>query len=178
MELFSNFHMTLPIKHKHFIMRITRGRQFTPIEKMVKPFDNTTWIVTSMTFIAGFFLCFVMSFMSQHLKDFVFGRLVHYPSTSILQIFFGIGVVSEPGRNFSRFMFTLFTILCLILRTAYQGKMFDLLQYDVRQPDANSIQEVVDRKIPVYHQLIGVFYSNETTTVIEEIWYVEDINFN
>lgn len=169
MELFANYHMTLPIKSNHHVMRITRTHEFTPMEKMVKPFDNHTWIATSATFVAGFILCFVMSFMPQFMKKFVFGH-VHSPSLSILQIFFGIGVVNEPGRNFARFMFVMFTILCLILRTAYQGKMFDFLQYDVRQPDADSIQEIVYRQIPVHFRVNEIFESDETTTAIQEIW--------
>lgn len=68
---------------------------------------------------------------------------------NLAQVFFGIGLLQTPGRNFARFLFMMFTILCLVIRTAYQGKMFDFLQYDVKQPIATSIQEVIDRQIPV-----------------------------
>lgn len=50
-----------------------------------------------------------------------------------------------PGRNFSRYLLTLFILFCLVIRTAYQGKQFELLQKDIRPADVESIDEMIER---------------------------------
>lgn len=116
---------------------------------MVKPFDLPTWIATVVTFSAGFVIIFIISFTPKVVQNFVFGTYVHDPTFSMIQIFFGIGLVRAPGHNFSRFLFAVFTIFCLIMRTAYQAKMFDFLFYDEKQPAAESFSEIADRQIPL-----------------------------
>jgi len=166
--MYGHYHITLPIKFNYFIMRVTRGSELTPMQKMAKPFDFPTWTVITVTFLSGFLFIFIVNFMPKFIQKFVFGTHVHDPTMGMVQIFFGIGLVRAPGRNFSRFMFILFTILCLIIRTAYQSKMFDFMLYDDRQPAATSIQEIVDLQMPVELEVSGFFdYDDES---FEELW--------
>lgn len=143
-------HVLSPIRFCDFTLRVSRDLKFTPMEKLAKPFDLPIWITLIATILAVFSIIFVIDMMlSKVVRNFVFGRNVKNPHLAFVQIFFGIGLVITPGRNFARFLFMMFTILWLIIRTAYQAKMFDFLQYDIKQPIANNIQEVIEKQIPV-----------------------------
>jgi hypothetical protein len=142
------YHFLTPVKFIEMSLRVPRGSTFTPMEKLAKPFDDATWIVLIVTLSSGLIVIFLLNF-STIARNFVFGNEVQDPYFSFIQIFYGIGLVVTPSRNFARFLFMMFTILCLVVRTAYQGKMFDFLQYDIKQPIANTLQEVIDKQIPV-----------------------------
>jgi len=141
--------LTTPTKFTQMVLRVTRGEKFTPMEKLVKPFDLATWITLIVTLIIALIVISILKVLPKFIYNFVCGSNNNDPILGLTEIFFGIGLIQTPGRNFSRFMFMMFTILCLIIRTAYQSKMYDFLQYDVKQPIANSIQEVIDKQIPV-----------------------------
>lgn len=153
-------HITSPFDNVNMIFRVTRGSKLTPMEKLAKPFDLSTWITTTVTFFAGFLVIFIIDrFFPRYVHNFVYG--IPDPTLGLLQIFFGIGFVTVPGRNFARFFFMMITILCLIIRTAYQSKMFDFLQYDERQPHAATIQDIIDRHVPLRSTVSLIFESND-----------------
>lgn len=166
-EFYGYFHATLPVEYIQNILRVTRGHELGPFEKMAKPFDFPTWVATIATFLGGFMIIFIISFTPKFVKKFVFGAYVRDPTLSMIQIFFGIGLVRAPGRNFSRFMFAMFTIFCLIIRTACQGKMFDFLFYDEKQPSAESFSEIAERQIPL-KILDSPYYDNNDG--LKTIW--------
>lgn len=74
------------------------GELYTPLEKMILPFDETTWICFIFTMSFGVTLITILRFAGG--------------STRVL-----------PGRNFARFILMLFILFCLIMRTAYQSMM-------------------------------------------------------
>lgn len=152
-EMYENMqmfhHVLTPLRYCDFSMRITRSRKFTPWEKLLKPFDKLTWLIIAIIFIGGYLTTLALNILSNFFENVVFRTKIRDPYFSFIQTFFGIGLVQTPNRNFMRFIFMMITILFLILRTVYQSKMFDFLQYDIRQPDANSLEEIVDKQIPV-----------------------------
>jgi len=56
------------------------------------------------------------------------------PALNVLSVFFGLGQMILPGRNFARFLLMLFIIWSLIVTTGYQSVMFEHLQTDNRKP--------------------------------------------
>lgn len=42
-----------------------------------------------------------------------------------------------------------FIMYCLIVRTAYQGKMYEFLTDDIRKPTVKTVKEMLDGKIPI-----------------------------
>lgn len=143
------YHITSPVKYTLMTLRVTRGDKFTPMEKLFKPFDSPTWMTLVLTLVLSLIIIVGLKVLPRKFYNFVCGSTNQNPILGFVEIIFGIGLIQTPGRNFSRFLFMMFTILCLIIRTAYQGKMFELLHYDVKQPAARSIQEVIDKQIPV-----------------------------
>lgn len=142
-------HATSPMYCHRFTFLVTRSRKYTPFEKLILPFDDPTWILIIVTFLVGFTAVFIIYRLPKSTQDFVFGSKVNNPSMTLTQTFFGIGLVQTPGRNFARFLFMSFVLYCLVIRTAYQGKMYEFLAEDIRKPTIKTVQELFDAKIPI-----------------------------
>lgn len=142
-------YMTSPIFYFKFTFLVTKGLPYSPFEKLALPFDYPTWIAIILSFAIGFFTIFIVYQCPLSTQKFIFGRDNMSPSLCLLQIFYGIGLVQTPGRNFARYLFMMFTIFCLIIRTAYQGVMFEIMTTDVRKPSIQTYQDILDKNITV-----------------------------
>jgi hypothetical protein len=151
-KVFFNTHYaeTYPVYHVQYAYLVTKGLSYTPMEKLLLPFDLETWIMIIITFAIGFLTILIIYRCNKTIQRFVFGTYVRDPSLYLTSIFFGIGVTRLPGRNFARFLFMVFTLYCLIIRTAYQGKMFDFLNIDVKRPTASSEEDLIQNQIPIF----------------------------
>lgn len=149
------------ITQSRFGYCVTFGAKYGALEKMIMPFDDATWYLVISSFAIGFFTILILYSLPQYCQHFVFGTYVRNPSLNLMQIFFGIGLVETPGRNFSRYLFTMFTLFCLIIRTTYQGKMFEFLTSNPRKPTANNFQDLIDMQIPLAKTYDTFFSSDE-----------------
>lgn len=144
-----NISRTPPLHYDADTFVVSRGEQFTPLEKLLLPFDNETWILIILTFIIGYFTILIIYQFPRYVQQFVFGTFNQNPSLSLAQIFFGIGLIRTPGRNFARFIFMAFTLYCLVIRNAYQGKMFEFLHSNAEKSTPKTIKELIDTQTPI-----------------------------
>jgi len=136
-------------KELYFV--VPQGELYTEWEKLFLAFDEVTWLLIVLTFAASFAVIIIISnFAPQFVKNFVFGRDVSTPALNVLKIFFGLGQMVLPGRNFARFLLTLFLIWTLIFRTCYQGLLFEFMIGDGRKPPIKTIDEMLERNF-TYH---------------------------
>jgi hypothetical protein len=135
--------------YEYLTFVISRGENFTPFEKLILPFDLTTWIMVILTFIIGYLTILILYQFPRYVQQFVFGTFNKDPSITLAQIFFGMGVVQTPNRTFARFFFIAFSLYCLVIRTAYQGKMFDFLHSQDNKRVPQNFDELFAQKIPV-----------------------------
>jgi hypothetical protein len=142
---------TIQTSSEYMTFTVPRGSQYTPFEKLLLPFDLATWIMILITFFIAYLTILIIYLCPIFVQKFVFGRDNRDPSLCLAQIFFGIGLIQTPGRNFARFLFVSFSIYCLIIRTAYQGKMFDFLHSKAEKPTLETMQDLIDHQIPVYY---------------------------
>lgn len=122
---------------------------YSPFEKLIMPFDLETWIWVLIFFTIGFLTIFLIYRCPRKIQEFVFGFNISTPSLNLTGTFFGIGQIALPGRNFSRYILMMFILFCLIIRTAYQGKMFEILQKDLRKPEIQTIDELIQKNITI-----------------------------
>jgi hypothetical protein len=155
---------TLPLSTDHITFIVTRGSEYTPFEKLLLPFDLETWIMVIITFIIGYLTILIIYQCPQYVQDFVFGSSIRDPSMSLAQIFFGIGLIQTPSRNFARFLFMMFTLYCLIIRTAYQGKMFDFLHSKAEKSTPETMQDLIRHQIPIYYTKAEHVYHTDLAT--------------
>lgn len=65
-------------------------------------------------------------------------------------ISFGFAQTILPGRNFARFILMLFILFNLIMRAAYQGKQFEFMGLEMRRPDVQSIDEMIEQNFTLH----------------------------
>lgn len=140
---------TPPLRYAYLTFVVSPGQQYTPFEKLILPFDETTWILIIVTFVIGYLTILIVYQFSKNVRDAVFGENIRDPSLGLAQIFFGIGLIRTPGKFFSRFLFMSFSLYCLIIRTAYQGKMFDFLHSTAEKPVPNTWEELKNWQTPI-----------------------------
>jgi len=145
-----------PLRSVHFVEKelyfiVPEGELYTEWEKLFLAFDEVTWLLIVITFAASFaVIIFISNFMSRRVQDFVFGEDVTTPSLNVLIALFGLGQIVLPGRNFARFLLTMFIIWSLIIRTCYQGLLFEYMIGEGRKPAIKTIDELLERNL-TYH---------------------------
>ncbi|CAO1394437.1 unnamed protein product [Diamesa hyperborea] len=123
---------------------IPPGRQITSLEKLIKPFGPILWKAVIILLIISFLIVTVIGFFSITIQNFVFGRNVRAPSLNIINVFFGGSLVQTPTRNFARTILCFFMLFCLIIRSSYQGALFQYMQMDSRTPVKENIHEMIE----------------------------------
>lgn len=144
-----------------YVFIIPQPQLYSPFEKLLFPFDLETWVWLAIFFAVGFLVIFITYRCSIDIRRYVFGRSVTTPSFNLTGTFFGIGQTVLPGRNFARFILMNFILFCLIMRMAYQGMMFEMLQKDMKKPDLATIEELIENNFTF------LFYETKISPSIE-----------
>lgn len=150
-----------PIKAAEQFIVITPGEEYDGYEKLLLPFDEETWFFIIFTFGVAFTTVFVASF-SQNLRNLVFGVNVPTPAMNVVRALFGISQEQMPTRNFARFILILLLLYTLIIRTCFQGKMFEFLQKDMRKPTLDTVEELIENNYTFYMPYGFKTYYRET----------------
>lgn len=148
----SHFSITMPLLTIPGTFAATSGLPYTPAEKLMLPFDTAIWTALILTICFILLAIFIILRMSKEVQNFVFGFKTQSQVFRILQILFGIPTFTIPGRNFSRFIYTIFTLAFLVIRHAYQGKLFEFITGNVRHRTAKTIKDMFDMEIPILIQ--------------------------
>lgn len=158
----NKFFLTHPVKFLDEKVAHPPGFQYDAYEKLILPFDGDTWFWIVITFASAFALIIVMKFARIDIRDFLFGTNVTTPALNVLAAFFGCSQIVCPGRNFARFLLMAFILFSLVIRTAYQGKMFEFLQKEMRKPTVDSLEEMLDNNFTFWVKSDFKLYFNET----------------
>jgi hypothetical protein len=140
---------------------------YSSYEKLLFPFDRTTWGLFIGTFVIAFAVISVVKRMSMNWQNLVFGNDVKSPSLNVLRVFFGLGQLRLPTASFARFILMMFILFCLIFRTAYQGVFYEMMTTNMKKPLPSSIEDMLEsnytmRMTPDEHSKIFMSKYNET----------------
>jgi hypothetical protein len=129
---------------------ISPAKKISSLEKLLIPFNYWTWMAISFTLLIAFLVIYLIKRRHPWLRNLVVGTGVQNPTINILIAIFGLGQTKLPEQNFGRFLLMSFLILCLILRTGYQGALFNFLQSDQRAKIPESIDELAELGFDLY----------------------------
>lgn len=132
------------------ILVIPPGAQLTAFGKLFRPFHNIVWIVLVLTLLFGVLIIFIIKLQSNEIKRFIFGMETSKPYFNMLIALAGGSQTVLPSRNFARFLLMTFLLFCLVIRTLYQGALFQFLQADDREKEAQTIDELMDKGFDFY----------------------------
>jgi hypothetical protein len=139
------------------------GRDFTSIEKLIYPFKFEPWICILVVFIVGIFVILIVNRQSKIVQQFVFGNDVKNPLLNMFYGFIGGSQKILPKFNFARFILMSFLLYSIVIRTLYQGSVYNLLKSDKRHESAQTIDEMIKRdyKFYFFESLAEIFQSSD-----------------
>lgn len=151
------YHLTPSVYQHEVVFMIVKETKLTQEKKLILPFDTPTWCLIIASISLGYFSIFIIYLLPLSVKHVAFDSNNKTPSLNLTKIFFGISLTVLPRNYFARLLFIMFTFYCLIIRTAYQSKMYDFLQYDIRPSRAETVQEVLSKNIQLIEN--GISYN-------------------
>lgn len=137
---------------------------YSNYEKMLFPFDKITWILLIITFGIAILSINILNLLPLKHQQLIFGDKIRSSHIDVLAIFFGIPQFHVPRTTFSRIVLVNFLMFCLIIRTAYQGKIN--IDFEV-QNNLNFIKIRCFLRVFLY----GHYETNSRETFrVEKIW--------
>jgi hypothetical protein len=136
-------HMTVAFKDDKYVFVVPLGAKYTNFEKILFPYDQMTWTFLFSIFGIAFIITFTVNQLPKIFPRMLYGEYVRNPIHNIFGTFFGITQHRLPENNFGRIILMTFIIFCLIIRTAYQGVMFEMMSKEMRKPIPKTINDLV-----------------------------------
>lgn len=128
------------------IVVIPSGAPFSALENMHRPFELTVWVVFLSTITLAYILIVAAKF---HLK--LHKSLSNFHS--FLGLIFGESVAKPPKQNSARIFLITLVMFCLIVRTAYQSKMFNFFQAGHNKAMVKTLADMEEKKFSLYVEL-------------------------
>lgn len=117
------FHQGMVFHQEHYVVMIPRRKSYSSYEKIFFPFDTGTWICILITIVCAFCVIFIVNLQTVQVQELFYGRNTGSPVFNVIGSIFGVSQHRLPLNYFARLLLILFTVLCLIMRTAYQGEL-------------------------------------------------------
>jgi hypothetical protein len=112
------------------------------MEKLVLPFDQETWTGLEIIFVIAAFVIFIFFKLPERIVKIFCKNPTNPTIFNIVQIFFGISETRSLNENFSRIIYTSFVFWCLVMRTAYQGKLFEFTTTAIKKPEMKTLEDL------------------------------------
>ena len=141
---------SFPYTTDWFIMAFPIIEDLTSFEKLFYPLTITTWMLLVAYILIGYLSIFIIKRQSKDIQNFVIGENVNYPYFNMLIAIVGLSQNRLPMVNFARFLLMNFLILCLVIRTAYQGKLFEVMKASVKHSEPKTIAEMLEDGFTFY----------------------------
>lgn len=121
-----------------------------PMTKIFLPFTIASWISIGMVAMLAFCVVKLVKLTPKILQDYVIGSNVTGSLLNVWKIFLGGSLQILPRKNFPRFLLAKFLIFTLIIRSLYQGKIFDIMKKDVRTVELKTIDQFIEHEFTFY----------------------------
>ncbi|XP_053667326.1 uncharacterized protein LOC128716576 [Anopheles marshallii] len=154
---------------------VQTGREYTPFEKLFRPFARSTWVWVSLYLLAALcVICLIELCRVPYVREFVYGRGVTTPILNLLSILFGGAVQQLPVRNFARTLLILWMYHCLVVRTSYQGSLFEYLQEHKHFSPVQTVDALVDHNYRFYSLYGSSLYLQQMPRILPRITWLTD----
>ncbi|EAT45394.1 AAEL003329-PA [Aedes aegypti] len=132
------------------LFAIPEGQPYSPIEKLLRPFERTVWMVLVGQLISIAFLMLCLKFASDNVRNFIYGEGNQTALLNLFNVVYSGGLHIFPRRNFARTLLVLWIVHCFVLRTVYQGLLFRYLQDDSSHSPVDTV-DGIERSTLYYH---------------------------
>lgn len=118
--------------------------ELSAFEKMIYPLDAETWVLLTICFAIGFLVIFVVTLQKKSVQIFVFGEYERYPFLTMFALFVGGSQLRTPTRNFARFILLVYLTFAMVIRTAYEGAMYQFMQSDKKYKEPQTVEDLIE----------------------------------
>ncbi|XP_036320037.1 glutamate receptor ionotropic, delta-1 [Rhagoletis pomonella] len=134
------------------LVAIPPGRPISPLQRLFRPFKYIIWSLIGSNLVLAVLIIYALKlFGSKRVVSFVFGKANRFPFSNLWASLYGGGVIHNhlPYRNFSRYLLGLWLLCTLVLRSAYTGQLFIMLQDGRALTPLKTFQEIFEKKFVV-----------------------------
>lgn len=163
MKRSEHFTATFPHYHVSNVITTVVHIPFTSIEKLLLPFH-----LDHFNLYAGICVHIILICCSYR-QRFVFGRANHTPFLNAINILLGGAVIRPPTHNFARTLFAFWLFGTLVLRSSYQGALFEFLYSHKSAQTLDTLEKLADNNLPIYAppQIYNMMYELRRFTALE-----------
>lgn len=86
------------------------------------------WFIIAVIILAAILLLAQLKYVHSSTRGYIIGPENNSPILSMINIIFSWGIVELPKRNFARTVLIIWIAMSLILRSAYQGRLYHFMQ--------------------------------------------------
>jgi hypothetical protein len=166
-QTMSSFHISTSYDSLDMVFVISNPEFYTNYEKLLMPFDETTWLFLMIILITSLLIILIIKQFSRQLQKNFTAFTTSTPTMNMISIYFGIPSLKVPLMSSARILLAFFTFYCLIIRTGYQGVMFEFLTSDVQRPLPKTINELIDSEYKFVAYYFMPFF-DELQELLEE----------
>ncbi|KAL7745065.1 hypothetical protein ACLKA6_008130 [Drosophila palustris] len=136
------------------VLVVPGGHQLSPLQRLTKPLGDMTWLCVLCSFILGLGLIGVLQVIVAvpRLRRFLLGENNRMPCLALWCTLLG-GLHQYPARrNFARYLLMLWLLQTLVLRAAYTGELYIMLQDGRVKTPLRSLSQVLAKNY-IFHML-------------------------
>ncbi|XP_062539200.1 uncharacterized protein LOC134207510 [Armigeres subalbatus] len=133
-----------------FTFAVSDGRPYTAFEKLFFPLQSCVWIGVSVTLVCAVGCIAIVNKLDWTVRNFVYGRGNRAPVLTLICVLLVGGVNRCPRRNFARTLVMFWILFTLILRTAYQGSLYRILQTTLNVTSPTTLHGIYDANLDLY----------------------------
>lgn len=162
------FSMSYAYVYGSLVYAIPSGKPYSSFEKLFFPFKYIIWSCICALFVIATILLVALKCFPKKMRNFLLGKSNNMPLFNMYNICLG-GTVSMrdiPLRNFARTLLLIWLLATLVLRNAYQGKLFDNLRSHQRAAPYFNLDELYASELKLY--LYESFFQNVADVVKDE----------
>ena len=122
---------------------IPPGKLLSPFEILMKPFTRLFWLILICFLLTAFFVIAVLKWkFNDTIINFVLGSNNNNPFLNVLSVLIGKTLPRAPNRNFARTLLCIFMLFSLVVRSVYEGALFQFLKSDQRGKMMETVDEM------------------------------------
>lgn len=159
-----DFSVSISYTYFDIIFAIPKGRPYTSFEKLFFPFRIYVWLSLSMCFTIAFILFRYLRHRWLDLRKIIIGfrSQSSTPFFNMVNIFLGGPLARLPITRTALQLFTIWILVTMVLRAAYQGHLFNMLQSKMTNPPDDTIRKILDGDMKIYSTttFFNILYKN------------------
>lgn len=144
------------------VVVVPPGSSFTPLEKLLIPFEVNVWASLLAVLIVAFIVIVIVDFQANRsVRNLIIGVEIKSPLMELLVALCGSSSHKLPRQHFARFLLALFLLFCLVMRTLYQSGLFHFMQSDKKVREVETVDELISKGFTVYTYPNAMHYLSE-----------------